>query len=310
MRSALQLAGPRGAGHSWPRAARPWCAAWHPGAGPGPGGRGCSCCSRWCPHCWPAGHGTACRAAAARPAPGAGQAKPTNGDRPGGEHLAAAHQRAAGRDITRTPSAAGRGSSWKRSSPGATGKLSYADPYRNRGKFTADRTGSGSPTRSGWWRSAVRSVVRGTLVGHAEKSSRWPRGDRGEPAGSARATADADDIGHREDDAAPRLYKTATGCAGCHWKSTARYGQLMVAARNTSGATARSSFSSIPAGPAHSAADPPRHSSSPSARPARSRAPVRRGLPTRLITDAGEIARARTFGRHPARHARGDQPVP
>src|SRR4029453_13542685 len=75
-----------------------------------------------------------------------------------------------------------------------------------------------------------------------------------------------------EDDAAPRQYQDGDGLHRVHWKSTARYGELMVR-REENQRRKRPPVFPPPPPPARRAAGgppPPRRSSSRSARPPRS----------------------------------------
>ena len=111
--------------------------------------------------------------------------------------------------------------------PGEHRELSYQIRPAARGKFTigslrirvADAFGLVEITRAVHTTSTLVVTPTITALPRAAAQGSWP----GEGNGGMRTISA---VG--EDDAAPRLYQDGDGLRRVHWKSTARYGQLMV----------------------------------------------------------------------------------
>src|ERR1700689_4782921 len=178
--------------------------------------------------------------------------------------------------------------------PGGSRELSYQIRSETRGKFTigplrvrvADAFGLVEISRSFSTTSTLVVTPKIYPLPRATAPSSW----LGEGDGGMRTISA---VG--EDDAAPRLYQDGDGLRRVHWKSTARYGELMVRReehqwRNSASVfldTRRSAHSGRGASASFefavsAAASIGAHLSG-------------EGFRTRLITDAGEIAPRGTF---------------
>ena len=154
---------------------------------------------------------------------------PPHGDRAGGERLAAAHPGCCtAEDVTPYTLGARPRFVLDEIEPDRHRELSYQIRSDTRASSPSGRCGSGSRMRSGWWRSAGRSPPPAARSWSRRGSGRCRRSPRpaswlGEGDGGMRTISA---VG--EDDAAPRVYQDGDGLHRVHWKSTARYGELMV----------------------------------------------------------------------------------
>jgi uncharacterized protein (DUF58 family) len=173
--------------------------------------------------------------------------------------------------------------------PGGNRELSYQIRTETRGKFTvgplrirvADTFGLVEISRS--FRETSTLVVTPKIVPlpRATAASSW----LGEGDGGMRTISA---IG--EDDAAPRLYQDGDGLRRVHWKSTARYGQLMVRREEHQWRNSASVFLDTRRS-AHSGSGPSATFEFAVSAAASIGAHLSgEGFRTRLITDAGEIA--------------------
>ena len=195
-------------------------------------------------------------------------------------------------DVTRTRWAAGRGSCWTRSSRAAPG----ADlPVRSdsRGKFTigplrvrvADTFGLVEISRSFSTTSTLVVTPKISRCPGPPRSSWLGEGDGGMRTISA--------IG--EDDAAPRPYQDGDGLHRVHWRSTARYGELMVRREEHQWRNSASVFLDTRRA-AHSGTGPASTFEFAVSAAASIGAHLSgEGFRARLITEAGEIAPRGTF---------------
>jgi uncharacterized protein (DUF58 family) len=178
--------------------------------------------------------------------------------------------------------------------PGGNRELSYQIRTETRGKFTvgplrirvADTFGLVEISRS--FRETSTLVVTPKIVPlpRATAASSW----LGEGDGGMRTISA---IG--EDDAAPRLYQDGDGLRRVHWKSTARYGQLMVRREEHQWRNSASVFLDTRRS-AHSGSGPSATFEFAVSAAASIGAHLSgEGFRTRLITDAGEIAPRGTF---------------
>jgi len=177
---------------------------------------------------------------------------------------------------------------------GGNRELSYQIRTETRGKFTvgplrirvADTFGLVEISRS--FRETSTLVVTPKIVPlpRATAASSW----LGEGDGGMRTISA---IG--EDDAAPRLYQDGDGLRRVHWKSTARYGQLMVRREEHQWRNSASVFLDTRRS-AHSGSGPSATFEFAVSAAASIGAHLSgEGFRTRLITDAGEIAPRGTF---------------
>lgn len=178
--------------------------------------------------------------------------------------------------------------------PGGNRELSYQIRSETRGKFTvgplrirvADTFGLVEISRS--FRETSTLVVTPKIVPlpRATAASSW----LGEGDGGMRTISA---VG--EDDAAPRLYQDGDGLRRVHWKSTARYGQLMVRREEHQWRNSASVFLDTRRS-AHSGSGPSATFEFAVSAAASIGAHLSgEGFRTRLITDAGEIAPRGTF---------------
>jgi uncharacterized protein (DUF58 family) len=178
--------------------------------------------------------------------------------------------------------------------PGGNRELNYQIRTETRGKFTvgplrirvADTFGLVEISRS--FRETSTLVVTPKIVPlpRASAASSW----LGEGDGGMRTISA---IG--EDDAAPRLYQDGDGLRRVHWKSTARYGQLMVRREEHQWRNSASVFLDTRRS-AHSGSGPSATFEFAVSAAASIGAHLSgEGFRTRLITDAGEIAPRGTF---------------
>ena len=130
-------------------------------------------------------------------------------------------------DVTPDPlGGPGRSSCWMRSNPAGTGSC----PTRSGLRPGQVRHGSAADPGRGHVRAGRGEQVgrrHEHARGHAEDHPAAPGRRAGQLARQGRRR-DADDLGVGEDDAAPRAYQDGDSLHRVHWKSTARYGQLMV----------------------------------------------------------------------------------
>ena len=214
------------------------------------------------------------------------------GDHPAGERLPAA-DRAAALPGHRAPtrSAAGRGSCCEGIAGGGSREFKYQLGSDTRGKYTvgplqvrvADSFGLVSISRAFSSTSTLTVTPRIVALSRPPLSGNW-LGDSEHGKRSISANG--------EDDVAPREYRTGDGLHRVHWRSTARYGELMVRReeqhwRNTASlfldsrrsAYATSMFELAVTAAAsigvHLAGE---------------------GFEARFVTDAGEVPRQGTFG--------------
>src|SRR5579863_7414825 len=178
--------------------------------------------------------------------------------------------------------------------PGGQRELSYQIRSNARGKFTlgplrvrvADAFGLVEITRS--FSTTSTLVVTPRIVPlprAAAPSSYLGEGDGGMRTISA--------IG--EDDAAPRVYQNGDGLRRVHWRSTARYGQLMVRREEHQWRNSASVFLDTRRS-AHSGSGPSAtFEFAVSAAASIGAHLTSEGFRARLITEAGEIAPAGTF---------------
>jgi uncharacterized protein (DUF58 family) len=178
--------------------------------------------------------------------------------------------------------------------PGGYRELSYQIRSETRGKFTvgplrirvADSFGLVEISRSFRETSALVVTPRIVPLPRAAALSSW----LGEGDGGMRTISA---VG--EDDAAPRQYQDGDGLRRVHWKSTARYGELMVRREEHQWRNSASVFLDTRRS-AHSGSGPSatfEFAVSAAASIGAHLSGV--GFRTRLITDAGEIAPHGTF---------------
>jgi len=178
--------------------------------------------------------------------------------------------------------------------PGGHRELSYQIHPDTRGKFTigplrvrvADAFGLVEISRSFSTTSTLVVTPRIIPLPRATASSSW----LGEGDGGMRTISA---IG--EDDAAPRLYQDGDGLRRVHWKSTARYGELMVRREEHQWRNSASVFLDTRRS-AHSGRGPSASFEFAVSAAASIGAHLSgEGFRARLITDAGEIAPRGTF---------------
>ena len=178
--------------------------------------------------------------------------------------------------------------------PGGHRELSYQIHPDTRGKFTigplrvrvADAFGLVEISRSFSTTSTLVVTPRIIPLPRATASSSW----LGEGDGGMRTISA---IG--EDDAAPRLYQDGDGLRRVHWKSTARYGELMVRREEHQWRNSASVFLDTRRS-AHSGRGPSATFEFAVSAAASIGAHLSgEGFRARLITDAGEIAPRGTF---------------
>src|SRR5271155_5003240 len=178
--------------------------------------------------------------------------------------------------------------------PGGSRELSYQIRSDTRGKFTigplrvrvADAFGLVEITRSFNTTSTLVVTPKIYPLPRASASSSW----LGEGDGGMRTISM---IG--EDDAAPRVYQDGDGLRRVHWRSTARYGELMVRREEHQWRNSASVFLD-PRRSAHSRSGPSATFEFAVSAAASIGAHLSgEGYRTRLITDAGEIAPRGTF---------------
>ena len=192
--------------------------------------------------------------------------------------------------------------------PGGSRELSYQIRSDTRGKFTigplrvrvADAFGLVEISRSFSTTSTLVVTPKIYPLPRAAAPSSW----LGEGDGGMRTISA---IG--EDDAAPRAYQNGDALRRVHWRSTARYGELMVRREEHQWRNSASVFLDTRRA-AHVGHRVLGHVRVRGQRGGLDRrAPDRRGLPGPADHRGGRDRAARDVPGHAARHARGDQPV-
>ena len=191
---------------------------------------------------------------------------------------------------------------------GGSRELKYQVHPDVRGKFTigplrvrvADAFGLVEITRSFAATSTLVVTPKIYPLPRASAASSW----LGEGDGGMRTISA---IG--EDDAAPRAYQDGDGLRRVHWRSTARYGQLMVRREEHQWRNSASVFLDTRRSAHSGSGTSATFEFAVSAAASIGAHLTGEGFRARLITEAGEIAPRGTFAGHPARHARGHQPV-